>query len=119
MIVWDKMQPWENFSQIEYAWTSFDRPAKIFRMANTMPGKIHPTQKPVALYEWILNKCAKDGDIILDTHAGSASSLIACHRTNHKFVGFEIDEYYYSMAKKRLDAEMAQMNIFEYLSDKN
>ena len=113
VIVWDKMQPWENFSQIEYAWTSFDTPAKIFRMANTLPGKIHPTQKPIALYEWIINKYAKDGDTILDTHAGSASSLIASHRTGHKYVGFEIDEYYYKMAKKRLDAEMSQMTIFD------
>lgn len=79
--------------------------------------RIHPTQKPVALYEWLLSRYAKDGDIILDTHVGSASSLIACRNTNHKYVGFEIDETYYRMAKDRLDAETAQMNIYDYIID--
>lgn len=116
VIVWDKMQPWENFSQIEYAWTSFDKPAALFKYRTTNDkNKIHPTQKPVALYEWILNRYAKNGDTILDTHVGSASSLIACHRTGHKYIGFEIDKYYYQKAKQRLDAEEAQMNIFEYM----
>ncbi len=73
--------------------------------------RIHPTQKPIALYEWILNRYAMPGDIILDTHVGSASSLIACHNTNHKFVGFELDKHYYEISKKRLDAEMAQMRL--------
>lgn len=77
--------------------------------------KIHPTQKPVALYEWLLNRFAKPGDIILDTHVGSASSLIACHNTNHNYVGFELDETYYKLAKKRLDAEIAQMNIYDFM----
>ena len=120
VIVWDKMQPWENFSQIEYAWSSFDRPSALFKYRSTTDkGKIHPTQKPVALYEWLINRYAKDGDTILDTHAGSASSLIACHRTGHKYVGFEIDEYYYGMAKKRLEAETAQVNIFNFIGDNN
>ena len=78
--------------------------------------KIHPTQKPVALYEWLLTKYAKPGDLILDTHVGSASSLIACHRTQHKYVGFEIDPTYYELAKKRLDSETAQMTIFDFMS---
>ena len=77
--------------------------------------RIHPTQKPVALYEWILNKYAKTGDIILDTHVGSASSLIACHNTGHKFVGFELDKYYYDLSKKRLDEEMTQMNLSDFI----
>lgn len=77
--------------------------------------RIHPNQKPVALYEWILNRYAKDGDIILDTHVGSASSLIACYNTNHKFVGFELDEYYYKVSKQRLDTEMAQMRLSDYI----
>jgi site-specific DNA-methyltransferase (adenine-specific) len=116
VIVWDKMQPWENFSQVEIAWTSFDKPAQLFKYRNTSGrNKIHPTQKPICLYEWILNKYANKNDIILDTHVGSASSLIACYRTNHKFVGFEIDETYYKVAMKRLDAEMAQMNIFDFI----
>ena len=75
--------------------------------------KIHPTQKPVKLYEWLLTKYAKPGDIILDTHVGSASSLIACHNTQHKYVGFEIDETYYKQAAERIERETAQMNIFD------
>lgn len=103
----------------EYAWTSFNTNAKVFDHVpqDNTGTRFHPTQKPIALYEWILNRYAKDGDIILDTHVGSASSLIACHRTNHKFVGFEIDKTYYDMAKKRLDAEMAQMTIYDFLGE--
>jgi len=77
--------------------------------------RIHPTQKPIALYEWLLRKYAKEGDTVLDTHVGSASSLIACHRTQHKFVGFELDKEYYRLAKERLDAERAQMSIFDLI----
>jgi site-specific DNA-methyltransferase (adenine-specific) len=77
--------------------------------------RIHPTQKPVALYEWIIANYAKDGDIILDTHVGSGSSLIACRHTNHKYVGFELDAAYYEKAKARVDQDAAQMNIFDFL----
>ena len=100
----------------EYAWTSFNDNSKVFEYTpQARPGdnRFHPTQKPVELYKWVLSKYAKQKDIILDTHVGSASSLIACHKTGHKYVGFEIDEYYYQMAKKRLEAEEAQMNIFD------
>jgi len=124
-VVWDKQKPdGVTFADIELAWTSFDRASRIFRfMWNGMLQgnmkhkelKIHPTQKPVALYEWLLNKFSKPGEIILDTHVGSASSLIACHNLNHKFVGFEIDKEYYRMAKERLDGATAQANIFEFL----
>lgn len=79
--------------------------------------RIHPTQKPVALYEWILNRYAKEGETILDTHVGSASSLIACRNTNHKYVGFEIDKDYYRLAKERIEKEMAQMNIFDFMTE--
>lgn len=76
--------------------------------------RIHPTQKPVALYEWLINKFANKGDLILDTHVGSGSSLIACRNTNHVYVGFEIDETYYALAKQRVENETAQMNIFDF-----
>ena len=101
----------------EYAWTSFHGNAKIFEYPPQGKNgeRFHPTQKPVALYDWILNKYAKPGDTILDTHVGSASSLIACHKTGHRFVGFEIDPIYYEQSKRRLDAEMAQMNIFDFI----
>lgn len=121
-IVWDKQHPEGiGFADCELAWTSFNKASRIFRfMWNGMlqgdmrnkEDRIHPTQKPVALYTWILNKYANKDDIILDTHVGSASSLIACHRTNHKFVGFEIDEYYYKEAKNRLDTEMSRRKLF-------
>ena len=73
--------------------------------------RIHPTQKPVALYKWILSNYAKPGDKILDTHVGSASSLIACYDMGFDYVGFEIDEDYYRQAKQRLEDEMAQVRF--------
>lgn len=122
-VVWDKEKPeGVMYADVELAYTSFDRASKIFRfMWNGMlqgdmknkEDKIHPTQKPVRLYEWLIGKFANEDDIILDTHVGSASSLIACHNTGHKYVGFELDEEYYRLAKKRLDQETAQMNIFD------
>lgn len=120
-IVWDKENGKNDFADCELAWTSFNSAIRIFRFrwAGMLQGdmknkelRIHPTQKPVALYQWILNRYAQKNDIILDTHVGSASSLIACHRTNHKFVGFELDEYYYNLANQRLKDEMAKKKLF-------
>ena len=74
--------------------------------------RIHPTQKPIALYKWILTNYAKEGDIILDTHVGSASSLIACEELGFDYVGFEIDEDYYRMAKERIDEFNQQIRMF-------
>ena len=121
-IVWDKEKPeGVGFADVELAWTSFNLASRIFHFAwngmiqgdmKNKEYKIHPTQKPVRLYEWLISKFAKDGDVILDTHVGSGSSLIACHNTNHKYVGFEIDETYYKMAKERIDQETAQMNFW-------
>lgn len=71
--------------------------------------KIHPTQKPIALYRWLLNKYAKEGDKILDTHVGSASSLIACYELGFDYVGFEINKTYYDLAVKRIEEEKAQI----------
>lgn len=101
----------------EYAWTSFNDNAKMFEHVpqDNTGTRFHPTQKPVALYEWILNRYAKPDDIILDTHVGSASSLIACHHTQHRFIGFELDEDYYRMAMKRLTDDMNQMTIFDFI----
>lgn len=117
-IVWEKTNIPENFtmSMCEYAWTSFNDNAKIYKhtsQRDKTSGKFHPTEKPIALYEWIINNFTNDGDTILDTHVGSASSLIACHKTNHKYVGFELNPDYYSKAKQRLDNETAQMTIFD------
>lgn len=137
-IVWDKCNDGSDQSDCEIAYCSLNNRVDIFRYMwrGMFQGKsisegtvqqgnkslnekrIHPTQKPVVLYEWILSRYAKENDIILDTHVGSASSLIACHRTNHKFVGFELDEYYYNLSKERLDAEMAQMNIYDFIKSR-
>ena len=112
VICWDKCQPWESFSQWEMAWTSFGKPAALFKFDNRTGGKIHPTQKPIALYEWLLTHYAKPGDKILDTHVGSASSLIACHKLGYDFIGFEIDKDYWQAATDRLEAHRAQQSLF-------
>lgn len=119
-LIWKKKTISENFTMAmaEYAWTSFNDNAKVFEYApqgNPNNPRIHPTQKPVALYEWILARYASAGMKILDTHVGSGSSLIACHRNGFKYVGFEIDEKMYNKSKERLEAETAQMNIFEFI----
>lgn len=105
-IIWDKCQPWPNFSQCEFAWTNFDKPAKIFVFDNKRDRetRIHPTQKPIQLYRWLLQNYAKPGDKIFDSHAGSASSLIACHLEGFEYIGCELDPDYYREAKQRLDA---------------
>ena len=75
--------------------------------------RIHPTQKPIALYKWLLSNYAKPGDKILDTHVGSASSLIACHHMGFEYWGFELDADYYRAATERLNKVKAQVDIFE------
>lgn len=121
IVVWDKARRNLDQADCEIAWTSLFGQSRIFNykwngmLQEDMKNKeirIHPTQKPVALYIWLLNNFANKDDVILDTHVGSASSLIACHRLNHKFVGFELDECYYTMAKERLDAEMCRRKLF-------
>ena len=77
--------------------------------------RIHPTQKPVALYKWLLNTYAESGDIILDTHVGSASSLIACHDLGFDAVGFELDPVFYRKAKQRLEDHQKQISFFDLL----
>ncbi len=114
-VVWNKNQPWDNFSQAEFAWTSFDCPAKLFTYSNrggaNEQTKIHPTQKPVALYSWILHNYAKEGDKILDTHLGSGSSRIASYKAGFDFTGFEIDEDYFEAAEKRFNLFKSQLTL--------
>lgn len=98
----------------EYAWTSFNANAKVFEFSAVgQQGRFHPTQKPVELYRWILKHFANPGDIILDTHVGSASSLIAFEEKGFQYVGFEIDPEYYEMGQKRLD-EFRQQIRFDF-----
>ena len=114
-VIWDKGPGMRgrSFSECEYAWTSFNRSARIVEENPVQPDRIHPTQKPVKLYKWLLHNYAKQGDLILDTHVGSASSLIACYDMGFDAVGFELDKDYYEASKKRLEEFMAQGRLFD------
>ena len=120
-IVWDKLNS-GNFADCELAYTNFDTAVRKFefRWNGMLQGnmkdkeiRIHPTQKPVALYKWLLQNYAKEGDKILDTHVGSASSLIACHQMGFDYIGFELDKEYYKLANERLEIAKAQISIFD------
>ncbi|MCZ6897689.1 MAG: DNA methyltransferase [Betaproteobacteria bacterium] len=120
-IVWDKIGT--VFGRAEIAYYSHSRSVQIFQyewngmLQGNMKNKeyrIHPTQKPVKLYEWLLTNYAKEGDRILDTHLGSGSSAIAAHYGQFDFVGMEIDEDYYNAACKRFDDETAQLDLLAY-----
>ena len=106
-----------DFSEFELAWHSENVPARHAALKPFIRGgeRIHPTQKPVALYKWILTNYAKPGDKILDTHVGSASSLIACYDLGFDAVGFELDEDYYRESKQRLERFMSQLRFTDYL----
>lgn len=113
-IVWDKMFSEDvSFASFEMAWTSFKKPAKRIVMSSQQPGRIHPTQKPVALYKWLLTNYAKKGDKILDTHLGSGSIAIACHDLGFDLDGYEIDTDYFNGARERLNNHMKQPRIDE------
>jgi site-specific DNA-methyltransferase (adenine-specific) len=117
-IFWYKHQPVANFADGELAWTSFQIPAKCFdhlcfgAHGQDPNGKIHPTQKPVKLYEWLLDNYAKEGNKILDTHLGSGSIAIACHNRKYDLTACELDREYCNDAIKRLNNHTAQLQIF-------
>jgi len=114
-LIWDKQQPQGvSFASCEYAWTSFDQSAKTFykRPQNADEQRIHPTQKPVKLYEWLLDKYAKEGDRILDTHLGSGSIAIACHNRGFDLTAYEIDKDYFEATTKRIQDHIAQLTLF-------
>ena len=114
-LIWDKMQEFDG-AVFEMAWTSFHSPAKAFRMsrieAYANQNKIHPTQKPVQLYKWLLTNYAKEGDKILDTHLGSGSIAIACHDLKFDLTCYEIDKEYYDNAIERIERHKRQLNLF-------
>lgn len=116
-IVWDKGQKEFSLADGELAWTSFNRALRIFLYqrgkALSEGDRIHPTQKPIALYRWLLHNYAKPGDKILDTHLGSGSSAIAAHQMGFDFVGCELDKDYYEAACKRFKEQTAQLDIFK------
>lgn len=120
-IYWDKMSRPSNFSDGELAYTSFNRALKKFKYlwagfwqeaGNERERRIHPTQKPVALYRWLLTNYAKPGDRILDTHLGSGSSRIAAYDLGFDFVGYELDEDYFEAQEKRFQLHLAQPKLF-------
>jgi site-specific DNA-methyltransferase (adenine-specific) len=114
-VIWDKQMPQGlSFSDCEMAWTSFDKAPKIFRYSAYLDkqNKFHPTQKPVALYKWLLTNYAKQGDKILDTHLGSASIAIACHELKFELVGSELDSEYFQASIKRIENHIAQTTLF-------
>lgn len=120
-IVWDKENGENDFADCELAWTSFNTAVRKFnfRWAGMLQGdmknkehRVHPTQKPVKLYDWIFHNYAKQGDKILDTHLGSGSSRIAANKAGLEFVGFEIDKEYFDASQKRYDNFVAQCRLF-------
>ena len=113
-IVWDKLISADfSLAMAEYAWTSFDALAKIFRLPTPKTGKIHPTQKPVKLYEWLLTNYAKPGQTILDTHLGSGSSAIAANNLGFELVGCELDADYFASACQRIENAQRQVSLFD------
>jgi len=121
-LVWDKVNGANDFADCELAWSSFKTAVRkfSFRWNGMLQGdmknkekRIHPTQKPVALYNWLLENYAKPGQRILDTHLGSGSSAIAAHYYGFEFVGCEIDKDYYQAACKRFKEETRQLGLFE------
>ena len=114
-LIWDKQQPEDvSFASCEYAWTSFNKSAKTFykRPQNADNVRIHPTQKPVQLYEWLLMNNTKEGDKILDTHLGSGSIALACHNLGYDLTACELDKDYYNAAMKRLKEHQQQIRMF-------
>ena len=115
--IWNKKQTVDNFASAEYAWVSMGlkTPAKVFDYSihlHNHVDKIHPTQKPVDLYKWILKTYAKPSQSILDTHLGSGSIAIACHDYGYELTACELDKDYYEAAMKRINGHLAQQKLF-------
>jgi len=117
-IVWNKENGTNNMADCELAWASFETSVRMYSghifkgIGNSNYATIHPTQKPIKLYEWILDKYAKPNDLILDTHLGSGSSRIAAYKGGFNFVGFEIDQEYYEKQEKRFNDFKSQLRLF-------
>ncbi len=110
-ICWDKMTYIPSMSQMELAWTSFSSHTMYVKINSNQFDRIHISQKPVKLYEWLLMNYAKDGDKILDTHLGSGSIAIACHNLGFDLTACELDTDYYNAAMKRLKQHQAQLRL--------
>jgi site-specific DNA-methyltransferase (adenine-specific) len=112
IIIWDKMTYIPTMSQFEFAFCSFNKHPKMVKVNSTDIDRMHPTQKPVKLYDWLLHNYAKPNDLILDTHLGSGSSRIAAYKGGFNFVGFEIDQEYYEKQEKRFNDFKSQLRLF-------
>jgi len=115
-LCWNKEQAMPNFATLEYAWVSMGlkKPAKLFTYSihkHNQTHKVHPTQKPVALYKWLLKNYAKEGDKILDTHLGSGSIAIACHDLGFDLTACELDTDYFNAAMKRIEEHQKQLKL--------
>ena len=108
VLVWDKEQPWENFSQVEIAWTNLNRPAAIFRESATRgtPDKVHPTQKPISLMRWCV--AMVDAPTVLDPYMGSGTTGVACAELGRQFIGIERERKYFDIACERIARAQAQ-----------
>lgn len=114
-LVWNKGQRNFSLADGELAWTSFNKALRIFdysRGEALQDGKVHPTQKPIALFEWCLSNYSEQGNTILDPFAGSGTTAIACIRYNRRYILIEKEEKYCEIAAKRIDAELDQADIF-------
>jgi site-specific DNA-methyltransferase (adenine-specific) len=111
--IWDKGETMygRDFAECEFAWVRFGG-TRIYKKTPNQLDRIHPTQKPVALYKWLLDKYAKPGDKILDTHLGSGSSRIAAYELGFYFTGYELDKEYFDLQEKRYKNHTAQLKIF-------
>ena len=118
-ICWVKNNPAPNFAQAEFLWTSFDINGKVYDSGKQIQhqimwegGSMHPTQKPVQLYKWLLQNYAKQGDKILDTHLGSGSIAIACHDYGFDLTACELDKEYFDKAMQRINNHTSQTKLF-------
>lgn len=112
-IIWDKNNDGRDFADCEFAWTNIDAVARIFRKRpmNMDGGKVHPTQKPIALMKWIIEKYTKPGDTILDPFMGSGTTGVACVQTGRDFIGVEIDPTYFAIAERRIAEAQLQPRL--------
>lgn len=114
VLIWDKDQPWENFSQVEVAWSNLSRPAALFRESATRgtPGKEHPTQKPLSLMMWCVSK-VPDVGAVLDPYMGSGTTGVACANLGRTFIGIEREPAYFDIACRRIEEAYRQPRLFD------
>jgi site-specific DNA-methyltransferase (adenine-specific) len=113
-LIWDKGESiyGRDFAECEMAWASFDKCARIYKLFPNQKDRTHPTQKPIGLYKWVLDRFANEGDKILDTHLGSGSIAIACHDYGYDLTACELDPDYYNAAMQRIKNHTDQLKIF-------